>query len=161
MYCQAHLNIDFRSIGYIIQVTRVTWSGRCEKVIAMVEFMSLEEQVDVDFTVARRRARLRRLKAFLLRRAVRGTLLRFEEIRRSLRATGGIDRGRGTVETSRIVGSAGKHDQFDDQFMPLAKASAERWKRIDRALRRGHESYRRYTSTSWEMPTSPRTATTG
>lgn len=105
----------------------------------MIEYMSLEEQVDKDFAVARRHAWLRRLKAFVLRRAVRGTLLCFDELRRSLRAVGGIDRGRRTVEISRIIGSSGKYDQFDDQFMPRATASAERWKRIDRAVRRGIE----------------------
>lgn len=40
---------------------------------------------------------------------------------------------------ARIVGSAGKHDQFDERFMPLAKASAKRWQRIDRAFRQGCE----------------------
>ncbi len=48
-------------------------------------------------------------------------------------------RGRRTVEVSRIVGSVGKHEQFDQNFMPLSKASPERWKRIDRAFRLGQE----------------------
>jgi hypothetical protein len=48
-------------------------------------------------------------------------------------------RGRRTVEVSRIVGSVGKHEQFDQNFMPLSKASPERWKRIDRAFRVGQE----------------------
>jgi hypothetical protein len=48
-------------------------------------------------------------------------------------------RGRRTVEVSKIVGSVGKHEQFDMNFMPLSRASAEKWKRIDRALRRGVE----------------------
>jgi hypothetical protein len=34
-----------------------------------------------------------------------------------------------------VVG--GQHDRFDDVFMPLRKASAERWKRVDRAFLRG------------------------
>lgn len=105
----------------------------------MIEFMGLEEQVEKDFEVARRHARFRRLKARLFGRAGRRTLLSFEEVRRALRATGGIDRGRDTVEISRIIGSAGKYDQFDRRFMPLSKAAAGRWKRIDRAFRRGAE----------------------
>ena len=33
----------------------------------------------------------------------------------------------------------GKHEQFDQNFMPLSNASPERWKRIDRAFRLGQE----------------------
>jgi hypothetical protein len=105
----------------------------------MVDLMNLEEQVDREFTVARRRARIGRLRAKLRRNPAMRTLLSFEEKRRSLRAYGGICRGRATVEISRIVGSAGKHDYFDENFMPLSSLSRERWKRIDRAFRLGHE----------------------
>jgi hypothetical protein len=105
----------------------------------MVDLMNQEEQVDREFTAARRRARMRWLRAKL--RGKRGvhTLLSFEEQRRILRAYGGIWRGRTTVEISRIVGSAGKHDYFDQGFMPLRTLSRERWKRIDCAFRLGHE----------------------
>jgi hypothetical protein len=48
-------------------------------------------------------------------------------------------RGRRTVEVSKIVGSVGKHEQFDQNFMPLSKASPQKWKRIDRAFRLGVE----------------------
>ncbi len=107
----------------------------------MVELMNLEEQVDLDFTVARRRARLGRLKTRLLRRqeATRSTLLSPEELRRSVPASGAMYRGRRTLEVLRIVGSMGKHEQFDMNFMPLSKASPEKWKRIDRAFRLGVE----------------------
>jgi hypothetical protein len=105
----------------------------------MVDLINLEEQVDREFTAARRRARMRRLRAKLRRQPGVRTLLSFEEQRRSLRANGGICRGRTTVEISRIVGSAGKHDYFDEGFMPLRSLSRERWKRIDRAFRLGHE----------------------
>ena len=37
------------------------------------------------------------------------------------------------------MGSVGKHEQFDMNFMPLSRASAEKWKRIDRAFRLGQE----------------------
>ena len=43
------------------------------------------------------------------------------------------------METSRVVGSVGKHDRFDEGFMPLSGSSSERWKRIDRAFRSGQE----------------------
>jgi len=56
-----------------------------------------------------------------------------------MRAYGGIQRGRDTVELSRIVGSVAKHDWFDEEFMPLHALSRERWKRIDRAFLLGQE----------------------
>lgn len=105
----------------------------------MVDLMNLEDQVDKDFVLARRRARLGRLKEFLLRHGTKRTLLSSDEIRRSVPVGGAMFRGRQTVELSRIVGSVGKHEQFDRNFMPLPRASAEKWKRIDRALRRGQE----------------------
>jgi hypothetical protein len=106
----------------------------------VVELMNLEEQVDLDFTVARRRARLGRLKTRLLRRqATRSTLLSPEELPRSVPASGAMYRGRRTLEVSKIVGSVGKHEQFDMNFMPLSGASSEKWKRIDRAFRLGQE----------------------
>jgi hypothetical protein len=105
----------------------------------MVDLMNLEDQVDLDFTHARRRSWLGRLKTLLLRRATRNTLLSPEEFRRSVPASGNMYRGRRTVEVSRIVGSVGKHKQFDMNFMPLSRASAEKWKRIDRAFRLGQE----------------------
>jgi hypothetical protein len=62
-----------------------------------------------------------------------------ENLRRSVPASGATYRGRRTVEVSKIVGSVGKHEHFDPNFMPLSKASAEKWKRINRAFRLGPE----------------------
>lgn len=105
----------------------------------MVELMSLTEQVDREFVLARRRARLHGLRRRLGGSSGTGTLRSFDEERGSTGAYGGFRRGRSTVEVSHIVGSAGKHDQFDDAFMPLRGASPDRWKRIDRAYRSGAE----------------------
>ena len=105
----------------------------------MVDLMNLEDQVEKDFTVARRRAWLGRLKMVLLRQGTRSTLLSPDEIRRTVPASGAMYRGRRTLEISRIVGSMGKHEQFDMTFMPLSRASPEKWKRIDRAFRLGVE----------------------
>jgi hypothetical protein len=105
----------------------------------VVDLMNLEDQVELDFTLARRRAQLGRLKRRLLRRRTRGTLLAPEESRRKVPASGSMYRGRRTVEMSSIVGSLGKHEQFDQNFMPLSRASSEKWKRIDRAFRLGQE----------------------
>lgn len=103
----------------------------------MVELMSLAEQVDWEFSVARRRARLHALRRRLGGSSGTGKLRSFDEERGARGAYGGFRRGRSTVEVSRIVGSAGKHEQFDDAFMPLLGASPDRWKRIDRAYRTG------------------------
>jgi hypothetical protein len=105
----------------------------------MVDLMSLEEQVDREFAAARRRARMRGIIGKLRRKPGTRTLLSFEELRRSMRAYGGIQRGRDTVELSRIVGSVAKHDWFDEEFMPLQALSRERWKRVDRAFLLGQE----------------------
>jgi hypothetical protein len=107
--------------------------------MTVVDLMNLEDQLDLDFTIARRRARLGRLKTLLLRRATRSTLLSPEEFRRSVPPSGSMYRGRRTLEVSRIVGSVGKHEQFDMNFMPLSGASTEKWKRIDRVFRLGQE----------------------
>ena len=105
----------------------------------MVELMSQAEQVDREFLIARRRARLRALRRRLRGLSGTGRLLSFDEERRARGAFGGFRRGRSTVEVSRIVGSAGKHELFDEEFMPLRGASPGRWKRIDRAFRSGAE----------------------
>src|SRR5918997_4379557 len=103
-----------------MQVIQTAWlyARHNKKVMAMVDLMNLEDQVDLDFTVARRRARLGRLKTLLLR-GTRSTLLSSDEIRRIVPASGATYRGRRTVEVSRIVGSVGKHEHFDQNFMPL------------------------------------------
>jgi hypothetical protein len=105
----------------------------------VVDLMNLEDQVDLDFTLARRRARLGRLKTLLLGRGTRSTLLSAGELRRRVPASGAMYRGRRTVEASRIVGSLGKHEHFDQNFMPLSRADPQKWKRIDRAFRLGQE----------------------
>src|SRR3712207_7526158 len=98
-----------------------TPGAKRKKVMAVVDLMNLEDQVDLDFTVARRRARLGRLKRRLLRQAARSTLLSPGHLRRSVPASGAMYRGRRTLEVSRIVGSVGKHEHFDSNFMPLSK----------------------------------------
>ena len=52
----------------------------------MVRYMNLEEQVDRDFTHARRRAFLRRIKARLRKELACNRLLSFDEVKGSLGA---------------------------------------------------------------------------
>ena len=103
----------------------------------MVDLMNPYDQVDKDFAIARRRARMRGLGARLSKRSGSGTLVPFEETRRALGAVGGIRLGTRAVEISRVVGSVGQHDRFDAAFMPLRGASPDRWKRVDMAFLTG------------------------
>ena len=47
--------------------------------------------------------------------------------------------GRKVVEVSKIVGSVGRHGEFDSDFMPVKASLSYKWRRVDRALRRGEE----------------------
>jgi hypothetical protein len=102
----------------------------------VVDYMSLEEQVDKDFERARRRAIMGRLAARLRGDRRRNGLLPFDEVRRAAGAENRTYRGGRLVEVSKIVGSVGRHAEFDANFMPT-KASATRWKGVDRAFQRG------------------------
>jgi hypothetical protein len=105
----------------------------------MVGHTSLEEQVDADFTRARRRALLRRIGTRLRRDAASNRLLCFDEIRKIPGVVARIHRGMRTVPVAQIVGSIGRCSEFDRDFMPTKASVEERWKRIDRAFHRGEE----------------------
>lgn len=105
----------------------------------MIGYMSLEEQVDADFTRARGKALLRRIVGRLRRDAASDGLLCFEEIRKILGTAGGVHRGRRTVPLGQIAGSVGRCSQSDRAFMPATPSVGTRWKRIDRAFHRGEE----------------------
>ena len=100
----------------------------------MVGYMTLDEQVDKDFSLAHRKALLGRVGAWLRRDSVSDGLLCFDDLRKVPGAVGRVHRGLRTVLVSQIGGSVGRCPEFDRDFMP-AKASVEvRWKRIGRAL---------------------------
>lgn len=106
----------------------------------MVGYMSLQEQVDKDFTLARRKATIGRMWARLRRdQAALQGLVCFEELRRFLGAAGGVYRDLRTVSSGQIVGSAGLCAEFDRDFLPIKAGVGERWKQIDRAFHRGEE----------------------
>ena len=100
--------------------------------------MSVEEQVDADFSRARRRATLRKLAARLRRDPTFERLSCFEEVRRR-GAVGGLRRGRSVVRLSDIVGSVGRCCEFDGAFLPASRRARTKWQRIDRAFHRGEE----------------------
>ena len=106
----------------------------------MVAYMSFEEQVDKDFSLARREALLRRIGARLRRRDTPSDgLLCFDDLRKLPGAIGRIYRGIRTVPVAQIGGSVGRCSEFDRDFMPARASSEQRWKRIDRAFHQGEE----------------------
>jgi hypothetical protein len=107
----------------------------------MVGYMSLEEQVDKDFSLARRKALLKRIGARLRRRdaAPDGLLLCFDDLRKIPGALGRIYRDMRTVPVGQIGGSVGRCSEFDSDFMPAKASVEERWKHVDRAFHRGEE----------------------
>ena len=105
----------------------------------MVRYMNLEEQVDADFSRARRKALLRQVRIRLQRDNASEGLLCFDDLRKIPGAVGRIYRGLRTVPLRQIGGSVGRCSEFDRDFMPAKASVEERWKRIDRALHRGEE----------------------
>jgi hypothetical protein len=67
----------------------------------------------------------------LMRR--RNELLRFDEVRRLLRAQGRRAAGSRQVPVSAIVGSVGRYRDFDAAFLPRQAQTRSRWLSIDRA----------------------------
>jgi hypothetical protein len=106
----------------------------------MVGYMSLEEEVDKDFRLARRRALLGRVGAWLRRNnASEWLLLCFDDLGKIPGAAGRIHRGMRTVPLSQIGGSVGRCSEFDGDFMPAKSSTEDRWKRIDRAFHRDEQ----------------------
>ena len=100
----------------------------------MIPYMNLNEQVDVDFTRARRRARLQALVARVRREHTSNRLLSFDDVRRERVANNRLYRGTKVVEVDEIVGSVGRWRDFDRSFLPARASVGHKWKRIDRAF---------------------------
>jgi hypothetical protein len=110
----------------------------------MIPYMNLNEQllneqVDLDFTRARRRAGLRAIGARIRREHTPNRLLSFDDVRRDLGANNRLYRGTKVVEVNEIVGSVGRWRDFDRSFLPARASIGERWKRIDRVFQRGED----------------------
>ena len=99
----------------------------------------LEEQVDKDFGVARRKALLGQISARLRRDAAPSRLLCFDNLGKIPGASARVYRGMRTVPVGQIGGSVGRCSEFDRDFMPAKASVKESWKRIDRAFHRGEE----------------------
>jgi hypothetical protein len=96
-------------------------------------------QADKDFSRARRRAFLRRIGAFLRSDPGSNQLLSFDEVKSALGAMEQVYFGMRTVEVDKIVGSVGRHRDFDRAFLPSVSDLGARWKRIDEMMRRSEE----------------------
>ena len=105
----------------------------------MIPYMDLNEQVDADFTRARRRACLRALLARIRREHTSNRLLSFDDLRRELAANNRRPRGTRVVEVDEIVGSVGRWGDFDRSFLPARASVGHKWKRIDRAFHRAED----------------------
>jgi hypothetical protein len=106
----------------------------------MIAYMDLNEQVDADFTRARRRARLRAAVARIRREHTSNRLLSFDDVRRRrLAANNHLHRGTRVVAVDQIVGSVGRWDEFDRSFLPARTSVGQKWKRIDRAFHRAED----------------------
>jgi hypothetical protein len=105
----------------------------------MISYMDLTEQIDINFSRARRRALLRRVLARFRNNPASNRLLCFDDLRRALRADNRLYRGTKVVEVEKIVGSVGRLRDFDGSFLPARASVGERWKRIDRAFHRGED----------------------
>jgi len=101
--------------------------------------MDYDFQADKDFSRARRRAFLRRIGAYLRKDPGSNQLLSFDEVKSALGAVEQVYLGMRTVTVENIVGSVGRHRDFDRAFLPSKGDLGERWKRIDRMMHRSEE----------------------
>jgi hypothetical protein len=106
----------------------------------MIPYMNRNEQVDADFTRARRQARLRAALARILREHASYRLLSFDDLRSGRLVAGNrLHQGTRVVGVDQMVGSVGRWRDFDRSFLPARASIAERCKRIDRAFQRGED----------------------
>jgi hypothetical protein len=101
--------------------------------------MDPHEQSDRDFSRARRRAFLRKVGAYLRRDPGSNQLLSFDEVKGALGTVSQVYLGLREVSVSQIVGSVGRHRDFDRAFLPSKPDLGTRWRRIDEIMDRGEE----------------------
>jgi len=98
----------------------------------MTEFY--RAQSALDFERVRNRAFFRRVFALLLGREEDIRLLSFDEVKAKVRCQEGYYLGMRTVPVDAIVGSVGRYQDFDREFLPVRSTTKERWRRIDEAF---------------------------
>jgi hypothetical protein len=105
----------------------------------MARYVTMEEQVDFDFTRARRKAFLRRIHSRFLGDPASARMRSFEDVSNEMSAFNRLRLGRRVVAVERIVGSVGRFGDFDRSFLPTRMSLEARWKRVDRAYHRGQD----------------------
>src|SRR5215208_5034704 len=75
----------------------------------------------------------------LHRRTDSNQLLSFDEVRTALGAVEQAYLGMRVVPVTKIVGSVGRHRDFDRAFLPSKPSLGGRWKKIDQAILRAEE----------------------
>jgi hypothetical protein len=105
----------------------------------MARYVTMEEQVDFDFTRARRKAFLRRIHSRFLGDPASARMRSFEDVSNELGAFNRLRLGRRVVAVERIVGSVGRSGDFDRSFLPARMSLEARWKRVDRAYHGGQD----------------------
>jgi hypothetical protein len=105
----------------------------------MVKYVNIEEQLDFDFTRARRKALLRRMQARFFGEPASARMRSFEDLSNGLGAFNRLRLGRRVEAVEKIVGSVGRFGDFDRTFLPTRMSLEARWKRVDRAYHRGQD----------------------
>ncbi|HNW94618.1 MAG TPA: universal stress protein [Anaerolineaceae bacterium] len=85
-----------------------------------------------DFKKARSKAALQRFWAGIRGKSL--DLLPYDEISAKLQAFNKVDRGLQTVKLKDIVGSVGRNEDFDRNFLPLNDADIIRWAQVKTAM---------------------------
>jgi hypothetical protein len=93
--------------------------------------MVIDQTIQSDFDHARRKASWRSVIMRLVGR--RNELLRFDEVRRQLRAQARYTVGSQEIPLDAIVGSVGRYRDFDAAFLPRQSQTRQRWLSVDRA----------------------------
>lgn len=94
-----------------------------------------EQVAQQEFARALNKANMRGFWGRLLHQDTR--LLVFQDILNCLPAYGRVDILRQIVPIQQIIGTAGRVNDFDNQFLPRAGAAAQRWKNVHKAYSRG------------------------
>ena len=88
-------------------------------------------QAKMDYDKAKTKAFFNRLFATMFQ--VNNELFRFEEVKYLLSPNGMIYRGISTIPLNKIIGSEGRYQDFDYQFMPTQNHTRARWEGVDSA----------------------------
>jgi hypothetical protein len=87
----------------------------------------------MDFENVYTRGFFRRILSLMTGRSDKTRLLSFDEVRKAIRCHDESYGGMQTVPVDAIVGSLGRYNDFDREFLPLRRQSKERWRSIDEA----------------------------